>query len=283
MTTSFQSFLQRIVLATGFLASLFSGPQVIAGSIGFSVDFTGDELSITNAGGETGYQFSLWTLNPSEQWQQVTILSGNADYLAPGKSLKGRRQSPAKTNGLGRADPLLVTLFDQAGSRIVQLAWRKTPVSAPYSLPTQRRDRWLDVSAGNARAAKIVASYGITVPYEGIKRLAQGISTAETPPAPMHQVWATGPTMTLDTGAGQGGAWLVHEMATGDLQVQIVGDGTERGREQVPAWLNWVRRRLMAMSVDLAVAGFVLLLGGAWLAPFLTSTGRNKGKKRGLR
>lgn len=274
-----ESAVVRLSQIAGLVWLLLATPLALAGSIGFSVDFTGDELSITNASGEAGYQFSLWTLNPSEQWQQVTILSGNAAYLAPGKTLKGRRQSPAKTSGLGRADPLLVMLFDQAGSRIVQLAWRQTPVSAPYSLPTQRRDRWLDVSAGGAREAKIAVSYGITVPYEGINRLALGISTAEKPPAPMRQVWATGQTMTLDTGAGQGGTWLAHETALGDLQVQIVADGKERGREQVPAWLNWVRQRLMAISSDLALAGFVLLLGGFWLTPFLVSTGRSKGKK----
>ena len=68
--------------------------------------------------------------------------------------------------------------------------------------------------------------------------------------------------MTLDTGAGQGGAWLVHETASGDLQVQSVADGRARGQEQVPPWLLWVRSSLMTFATVLAVFGALLGVAG---------------------
>lgn len=253
------------LLIESFVWLLLSPSIALAGSIGFSVNFKANEISITNTGTEAAYQLSIWALNQSAKWQKVQILTGNADYLAPGKFLQVHRQSTAATTGLGRGDPLLVLLHDNAGSRITQLAWRQSPAPTPYALPTLRHARQLIITAGNANASKIVATYGITVPYEGIARLAHRFSAAEPPPDPLRHLWASGPSMALDTGAGQGGAWLVHETAAGDLQVQIVADGRVRGQEQVPTWLNWARRNLMTVAQALAALGAVLLgLGFVW-------------------
>jgi hypothetical protein len=236
-----------------------------AGSIGFSISFTGDEIAITNTGSEPAYQVSEWTLDAAANWQRVQVESGNAAYLTPGQSLKGRRLTPTAPSGLGRADPLLVLLHDQAGSRIAQLAWRQTPTAHQQPVPIQREGERISVSADAARAQKIIASYAMVVPYEGIQRLGQPLSATDVPMNPLRQVWTSDVPLVLTTGAGQGGAWLVHENTTGALSVQIVPDGMVRGQEQVPAWLIWVRQYLMRVASWLAgLGGFVLVVGWLW-------------------
>jgi len=218
---------------------------------------------LTNTGSEAAYRLSLWALDKSEKWQRVPVVLGNADYLEPQQQVKGRRQLLAVTSGLAVGDPLLVMLFDKAGSRIAQLAWRQTPAAALAALPTRRHGLQLYIE-GDANAAKIVATYGITVPYAGVARLAQSFAAAEPPPDPLRHPWALGPAMTLDTGAAQAGAWLVHQTATGELQVQTVVDGVARGLEQVPAWLTWVRRHWMQYVQLLAGLGVFLLFAGSF-------------------
>lgn len=250
-----------LLRATALAGLLFVMPTALAGSIGFLINFTADEMALTNTGTEAGYEFSLWTLDESAKWQKAEILSGNAAYLAPAKSLKGRRHSAPAATGLGRADPLLVVFYDQAGSRIAQLAWRQAPARAPYAQATWREARQLHIARGSA--SEIAATHGIVVPYEGIDQLAHRFSPLAAPPDPLRHVWTEGSSrMTLDTGAGQGGVWLVHETAGGALQVQIVADGLVRGQEQVPAWLGWARRYLMTFAQGLAVLGAALLVAG---------------------
>ena len=237
----------------------------LAGTISFSVDFTANEISLTNTGSEAAYRISMWTLDASEKWQRAPVLVGNADYLAPLQSIKGQHPILSASSALGLGDPLLVMLFDKAGSRVTQLAWRRAPAATLVTLPAHRHGSQLDIALGNASAAQIVATYGITVPYAGVARLAQSFPAAEPPPDPLRHLWAAGPTMTLDTGAAQAGAWLVHQTATGELQVQIVVDGVARGSEQVPAWLIWVRRHWMPYVQLLAgLGGFLLLAGFVW-------------------
>ncbi len=244
------------------LSGLILAPSIaLSGTVGFSVEFAPNEVVLTNTGSEAAYRLSMWTLDGSEKWQTVPVLLGNADYLEPQQQVKGRRQLLAATSGLAIGDPLLVMLFDKAGSRIVQLAWRQTPAAAPTVLPTQRHGSQLKVVLGNATATGIVASYGIAVPYAGVERLAHSFGATLAPPDPLRHVWVAGPEMTLDTGVGQGGAWLVHQSASGDLQMQIVADGRVRGLEQVPGWINWVRRNLMRDAQLLAALGALLLIG----------------------
>ena len=249
------------------LAWLILWPSIaLSGTVGFSVDFAPNEVVITNTGSEAAYRLSLWTLDGSEKWQRVPVLLGNADYLEPQQLMRGRRQLSGAISGLALAEPLLVMLFDKAGSRIAQLAWRQTPAAALTALPTQRHGSQLVIAGATASAANIVATYGITVPYAGVASLAQGFAVAEPPPDPLRHLWALGSAMTLDTGAAQAGVWLVHQTATGELQVQTVVDGVVRGFEQVPAWLSWVRRHGARYVQALAGLGAFLLLAGLVLA-----------------
>jgi hypothetical protein len=247
----------RAVAAIGFTAAC---AVATAGSIGFSVSFTGDDVSITNAGTEAAYRVSLWTLDPTSKWHKVQILSGNTDYLSPGQTLKWRRQTVAASTGLGRGDPLLLELYDQAGGRVTQLAWRVSPAVSKNPLPIQRKDGNVLVPVVNSA---FVSTYGIVVPYEGIAKLTHGFADDVRPPDPQRHSWVAGAPMVLQTGAGKGGAWLVHETAAGAIEMQIVADGVDRGREQVPSWLVWVRNNLMRSAVVLAGLGALLLvLGG---------------------
>ena len=258
--------LVRLTHMAGLACLIFVPSIALSGSISFSVDFTGSEVVLTNTGSEAAYRLSMWTLDRSEKWQRLAVLGGNADFLEPQQQVKGRRQLFNATSGLAVADPLLMMLFDKAGSRIAQLAWRRPPTAALTTLPAQRHGPRIDIAAGKASAANIVATYGITVPYAGVARLAQSFAAAEPPPDPLRHLWTASPAMTLNTGAAQAGVWLVHQTATGELQVQTVVDGVSRGLEQVPAWLVWVRRHWARYVQAFAGLGAFLLLAGLVLA-----------------
>ncbi|MDD5031140.1 MAG: 6-pyruvoyl-tetrahydropterin synthase-related protein, partial [Rhodoferax sp.] len=247
-------------VVSGVLAMLVALPAG-AGNIGFSIRFTGDEIAITNTGNEPAYQVSEWTLDAAASWQRVQVLDGNAAYLAPGQSLTGRRFSPAAPAGLGRADPLLVLLHDQAGGRIAQLAWRQAPLAQQTPLPTQRQGEQLSVAADTALAQKIIASYGLVVPYEGISQLGKPLLAVAPPPNPLRHVWRVDAPLRLATGAAQGGAWLVHENAAGELHLQIVPDGVVRGQEQMPSWLVWLRKYGLQAAAWLGALGALLVIG----------------------
>jgi len=236
-----------------------------AGNIGFSISFTGDDIALTSNGSEPAYQVSAWTLDATSHWQRVQVQDGNAAYLPPGRGLKGRRLVAAVSTGLGRADPLLVLLHDQAGSPIAQLAWRQAPATHRQPLPTQRSSARLSVAADAAHAQQIIASYAVVMPYEGIKRLEKPLPATTPPPDPLRHVWAGDAPLLLATGAAQSGAWLVHESAGGALSLQIVPDGVVRGQEQVPAWLVWARQYLLWGAGWLLGLG-ALTLASAWLA-----------------
>ena len=239
---------------------LLAVPAALAGSISFSVAFTTDGISITNAGSEAGYRLSLWTLDQASRWRQMQIISGNSDYLAPGQTLKARRLAVVAGAGLGRGDPLLLELHDQAGGQVTQLAWRVAPPLSKNPLPTQRKDGKLLITAGNS---SVISTYGIVVPYEGIAQLGHGFAPGSPPPDPQRHIWASAGPLMLDTGAGKGGAWLVHESAAGEIEMQVVADGFDRGKEQIPSWLIWVRNNLMRWAAALAVLGALLVvLGG---------------------
>lgn len=262
----FQTVLARFLLNGTVLAGLvFVVPLAHGGSIGFSISFTGDNIAITNTGSEPAYQVSQWTLDADSHWQRVQVVSGNVSYLAPGQSLKGRRLTSAAPTGLGRADPLLVLLHDQAGGRIAQLAWRHPPMTQQQPLPTRRQGEQLSVAADAARVQKITTSYALSVPYDGIGRLGQHLSVTDVPPNPLHHDWVSDAPLVIATGTAQGGAWLVHENANAELSLQIVPDGVVRGQEQVSVWLSWVRHYLLQVAAWLAgLGGLVLAVGWLW-------------------
>jgi hypothetical protein len=234
-----------------------------AGSIGFSVNFAGEEIAISNTGSDAAYQISEWTLDSSNQWRKAQVIDGNDAYLAPGKTLKSRRLSLPAEIGLGKADPLLLVLYDQAGSRIAQLAWRHAPAIQPQPLPAMRNGAEVVVAADPALDQKVTTSYALVVPYEGIERLAQPLSSASVPPSnPIRHTWASGQPLVIDAGQGQAGVWLVHETAQGELHLQIVPDGFLRGQEQVPTWLMWTRQYLMTVAMVLAALGALTMVVG---------------------
>jgi hypothetical protein len=239
-----------------------------AGSIGFSIGFNDDDIRITNTGSDAAYQVSEWTLDATSQWQQVQVQQGNFAYLPPGKSLKSRRVARAASGGIGRADPLLLVFYDQAGSRLAQLAWRQTPAALPNPMSASRHDETLVIDPGANNLQNIVASYGVAIPNEGIQQLARPLTLAGAPPPnPLRHVWASATPLAMNTGAGQGGAWLVHENASGALSLQVIPDGVPRGQEQVPMWLTWVRRYLMQTAGVLAGLGLVLIVVGRFGKP----------------
>jgi hypothetical protein len=238
-------------------------PFVQAGSIGFSVSFLGEEISISNTGSDAAYHLSEWTLNSENQWRKTQVIDGNDAYLAPGKTLKARRPSLPAEIGLGKADPFLLVLYDQAGSRIAQLAWRHAPAIQPQPLPAMRNGAEVMVAASTALDQKVAITYALVVPYEGIERLAQPLSWASVPPSnPIRHTWASGQPLVIDAGQGQAGVWLVHETAQGELHLQIVPDGFLRGQEQVPAWLMWTRQYLMTVAMVLAALGALTMVFG---------------------
>ncbi len=235
-------------------------PLTHAGSIGFSVSMTGDGIVIVNTGNEAAYQMTEWTLNASGQWQPVQWQEGNPAWVAPGKQLTGRRLSPAADTGLGRADPLLLVFYDAAGSQFSQLAWRKTPALATHPLLVQRQDRRVTIDKGEN--PNTVATYAIAVPNEGIARLTRAFTGTSTLQNPIRHDWAQSASLVLETGQGQRGTWLMHESATGNLQLQIVPDGLPGGQEQQPRWLLWVRLHLLTWSGVLALLGMHGVMAG---------------------
>jgi hypothetical protein len=238
-------------------------PFVQAGSIGFSVSFFGEEISISNTGSDAAYQLSGWTLNSENQWRKAQVIDGNDAYLAPGKTLKSRRPSLPNSDGLGKADPLLLVMYDQVGSRIAQLAWHHSPDIQPLPLLTMRNGAEVMVAASTALDQKVAITYALVVPYEGIARLAQPLTSAGVPPYnPIRHTWASGQPLVIDAGQGQAGVWLVHETAQGDLRLQIVPDGFLRGQEQVPTWLLWARHYMMTVAMLLAALGALIMVIG---------------------
>ncbi|MDP3651264.1 MAG: hypothetical protein Q8R67_06240 [Rhodoferax sp.] len=233
-----------------------------AGSIGFAVEFAGDEVSIVNKGSDAGYQLALWTLDASAKWRKMQVLSGNSNYLPPEGSLKALRGVTRGVKGLGRVDPLLIILYDQAGSHIVQVAWHQSPLLFPSPLVSQRDGRRLDILAGHSNGARIVTTYAIVDPYKGIAQLAHAFSPELVPPDPVHHVWADRSILSLDTGEGQMGGWLVHEFADGTQQLQVVTDGMVPGAEQVPVWLRWLRANSGTLAWVVAGLGGVLVFVG---------------------
>jgi len=245
--------------------------EAFAGSIGFSVNFTRDEIAISNTGSDAAYHISEWTLDSANQWRKAEVIDGNDAYLAPGKTLKSRRPSLPNSDGLGKADPLLVVMHDQAGSRIAQLAWHHAPAIQPQPLLTMRNGAEVTVAADTALDQTITTTYALVVPYEGIERLAQSLSLASAPPPNLiRHTWASGQPLVVETGKGQAGVWLVHETEQGDLRLQIVPDGFLRGQEQVPAWLLWARQYMMTVAMVLAALGVLTMVVGfarRWRVP----------------
>ena len=154
---------------------------------------------------------------------------------------------------------------------MTQLAWRKAPPHANFTLTYERQGTRLIVHPPNSDAARhIVKTYAIAVPYAGIAALAQPLQPIPMPPAPVSLGWSTGnatpATLQVETGEGLSGAWLLHESPNGELSLQVITDGKQRGSEQIPAWLVAVRKFGLLTANWLWVLGLLALGVGWWRA-----------------
>lgn len=244
---------------------LWANAYAWAGSIGFSISFTGPDIALTHVGSEPAFQLTLYTLDASTRWRKLDIKAGDLAFVRPGSRLQVRRSVEPPDNALGAADPLLVLFRDQTGNDFSQLAWRQTRPAARHPLPIARRGAQLQILPAPAPSDQPVLSYAIVVPYAGIARLGQPYRDQPIPPDPVRHDALSGLPLTLDSGAGQAGAWLLHQYAPGDVQVQIVPEGHVRGTEQQPAWLTWARAQLMPLAAGLSGLGVILLLTAGWL------------------
>jgi len=250
----------RLLFRALLLLGLWAvGGVGMAGTIGFKVSFTGDDVSITHTGNEAAYRLRWYTLSAAEVWQPVAVIDGHADYLAPGQSLRGRRV-PGGDAGLGAHDPLLLMFLDQAGSQISQLAWRRPPGRSSVVWPVSREAGLLRLCPPNQAVASAGAGYVIAVPGPGVRALALPFASPRVPPNPVLLGSAPGACQTLDTGPGQAAAWLLHASAGGALRVQLVPDGEIRGQAHQPKWLAWARRHLLSLAGVAALVGVGLLL-----------------------
>ncbi len=250
----------RLLFRVFFLLGLLAlGRDGVAGTIGFNVSFVGDEVSILHTGNEAAYRLTWYTLSAAHVWQPISVMDGHADYLAPGKRLRGQRV-PGGNTGLGSHDPLLLMFFDQAGSQINQLAWRQPPGRSSLVWPVSREAGLLRLCPPKQAVAGQGAGYVIFVPDPGVQALALPFATPKMPPNPVLLANVRGACQTLDTGPGQAGAWWLHTTAGGDFQVQHVPDGEVRGQAHHPRWLVWARRHLLVLAGAAAVVGLGLLL-----------------------
>jgi tetratricopeptide (TPR) repeat protein len=234
-------------------------PNAQAGTIGFTLSFLDNTVSVTNTGSDAAFLVSIWSLDPSGNWKKMDAVTGDAKYLPAAASLVERQTLGHGAGALAANDPILVIFYDQAGSRMVQLAWRTPPNIALVGLGTQRDGGLVTVDQAMPGPDAPTHTYAIAVPYQGISRLANPFSIDEiNPPNPVRHAWSDGPSFSLDTGKGQAGVWLIHEAANGSLRLQIVVDGINRGQENLPIWLPWIRVNLGWISI--AAAGLFGLL-----------------------
>ena len=154
---------------------------------------------------------------------------------------------------------------------------RACPTQHP--LPLQRAGHWVRVlSAENA--GRLTASYAIIAPYTRIADLANPLSKPPPPQAPTIHQWHNQPDVAIDTGAGQGGIWWVHQTSAGTLELQMVADGIARGTEQTPTWLAFLRQYLMQIAGALAIIGTGLLFASLFRNHASTSFKVTSSKRR---
>jgi hypothetical protein len=159
---------------------------------------------------------------------------------------------------------VLIVFNDQSGGAMAHLAWRNTPTGSPNVLTFERQGAELVVHKPEAPSG-IVRTWAIVMPYAGIEALAQPLQPIPAPPKPYRMDWqANTLPWTMNTGNGQSGAWLVHELSSGGVGLQIVPDGKVRGNEQLPSWVAWFRAHGLPAALVLGLGSVVVLLSGLW-------------------
>jgi hypothetical protein len=234
-----------------------------AGSLGFNIQFKGEQVALQNIGSEAAYRLAVYSLTPDQAWQTLPTLSGDAHYLEPQKSITLQDKLTMKA-GLSALGPLLIIFNDQSGGAMAHLAWRNTPPASTSLLRFERKGAQLTLFKPEIQAS-IARTWAIVVPYAGIEALAQPLQSIPKPSKPYRMDWqASTLPWQLNTGNGQSGAWLVHELSSGGMALQIVPDGKIRGNEQLPTWVAWFRANGLPASVVLGLMSGVVLLVGLW-------------------
>ena len=236
-----------------------------AGSIGFNIQFKGEQLALQNIGSEAAYRLEVFSLSTDQAWQPLPILSGNAHYLEPQKNIT-LQDKPSASAGLTALGPVLIVFNDQSGGAMAHLAWRNTPPASPNLLAFERQGAQLMVRKPQSQTG-IVRTWAIVVPYAGIEALGKPLQAIPKPPKPYRMDWQVSSLpLTINTGNGQSGTWLVHELTSGAMSLQIVPDGKVRGNEQLPAWVAWFRANGLVTAIVLGLLSGVLMLSGLWQA-----------------
>lgn len=245
----------------GYLAMLLTAQGATAGTLQFQVVMAPTSICLTNSGSDTAYHVTPWSLDSRSHWVRLPAPSNDGDSLEPWRRRCFQRDSAPPTTPLGRQDPVLIQLRDQAGGTMAHLAWGHPPPPEAAGLRTGRIGPRLEIMPPEPSVG-ILATQVIAVPYAGIAALASPLRSMEPPRDPILHDWHAGQTLTLDTGAGHGGAWLVHRHRDGHLAMQIVPDGVVRGREQIPSWLTWLKRHASLLAGLLFLTGSAILLAG---------------------
>ena len=233
-----------------------------AGSLGFRVNFYPQSIELTNLGSESAFDLRLYQLSTQMQWRSTSGISNvSQSLLKPGQTIVTQQIFPQK-HPLIAADPLLLLFKDQSGSEIAHIAWRNTPSLPPELLIFQRRGAYVSIRHAPKTTQPYRRTWAISVPLQGISALAQSPDTTLLPPAPPTEIeWNLAhineQTLTVDTGPGQGGIWLIHEAHNGQLSLQVIGNGILMGSEQKPAWLMFLKHHGYELALGLVVFGWL--------------------------
>ena len=232
-----------------------------AGTVGFSVDFTNQVISIKNTGTESAYRLTAWSLGGAhEEWVKVNLNASESAYLEPGHRAEGNLVGNVSNSVISKACPVVIAFFDQAGAPFYQLTWRSSPGRIFVPLEFNRQNSVLTVKRDNELRKDLLFTYVISNPYQGIHELTQPISQNIRIPSISKHDWSTGLPITLDTGPVQTGVWLIHEYENKTLELQIIPDGVARGTEQLPVFIVFLRKYFLHISAMFLSFGLALVL-----------------------
>jgi hypothetical protein len=252
------------VISIFFFLILKSG---IAGTVGFRVNYLPQSIQLVNIGDESVFELAAFMIDDQVQFNKLTFVNeSTSSGFTPQQSKTLLPWVAKKVNPLVQIDPLLIRFKDQSGSEIVHMAWRNAPPLPPELLSFQRHGAHVTIRHAPQTTRPYRRTWAISVPLKGIAELAKTPETALWPPAPpVEIVWNAAhiadQSLTIDTGPGQGGIWLVHESHDGKLSLQVIGNGIAMGSEQKPLWLMFFKNHGFELALGLIVFGLFLALG----------------------
>lgn len=244
--------------------ALLAVSSCFAGNLGFRVTYFPQFLEVMHMGDEHIFELRLFGLDKDQQWKWLSSSAGSLAYEFLPRQTAMARHAANGFNPLNTADPVLFLFKDQSGSQIAHLAWRNTPSLPPELLIFQRRGAYVSIRHAPKTTQPYRRTWAISVPLQGISALAQSPDTTLLPPAPPTEIeWNLAhineQTLTVDTGPGQGGIWLIHEAHNGQLSLQVIGNGILMGSEQKPAWLMFLKHHGYELALGLVVFGWLTI------------------------